>query len=105
MEALKRFLEKLRSSDEVAWPAISLEEAGFRTRERLVLWSEITRIAAFKRDMLTIDDIWFQLDTADEPIMVCEEQPGFKEWQVALSQQYPAVYGWQDKIVQPPFAE
>lgn len=88
MEALKRFIEKLSASGETVWPPIVLESDGFTTRDRLVHWSEINRISAFKRDLITIDDIWFQLDTTGGRVMVCEEQPGFKEWQAALAKEF-----------------
>jgi hypothetical protein len=105
MQALRRFVEKLRSSGEIVWPPIALEATGFSTRDRHVLWSEINSIAEFKRDLNTIDDVWFQLETPNDHVMVCEEQPGFNEWQAALAEQFEGVRGWQEKIVLPPFAE
>ena len=105
MKVLRRFVEKLRASGETVWPPIALDAAGFTTRDRSVRWSEINQISAFKRDLITIDDIWFQLNTANDQVMICEEQPGFKEWQAALIEQFPGVLGWQEKIVLPPFAE
>ena len=105
MEAIKRFIEKLSTAGEPVWPPITVEPSGFRTRDRTIQWSDIKSVSAFKRDMITIDDIWFQLEVADGHVMLCEEQPGFNDWVLALEEQFPSVVAWQDRVVQPPFVE
>jgi hypothetical protein len=55
--------------------------------------------------MLTVDDVWFQLETDQGTIMICEEQPGFDKWESALSAAIPGVASWRDSVIQPPFAE
>ena len=105
MEGIKRFIEKLSKTGEPVWPLITIEPSGFRTGDRLVQWSEVQSVSAFKRDMITIDDIWFQLEIADGNVILCEEQPGFNDWVSVLEERFPTVVGWQDRVVQPPFAE
>ena len=105
MKVLKDMLEKLSKMGEPVWDPITVDACGFSTGTRRIECQDISSIAAFKRDMLTLDDIWFQLDTEQGHVLVCEEQPGFKDWEAAVCEQFPAVAGWQQQVVLPPFAE
>ena len=87
------------------WEAIDSDDAGFASGSRKVRWSEITSVAAFKRDMVSFDDVWFQLGTVQGTIMICEEQPGFARWEACLCTAIPAVANWRESVIQPPFAE
>lgn len=55
--------------------------------------------------MLTFDDVWFQLETDQGSIFICEDQPGFDEWVARLCETFPSTEGWRDSVIQPPFAE
>jgi hypothetical protein len=87
------------------WATITLSSDGFAVGSRLIEWADITSVTAFKRDMLTFDDVWFQVDGSGESIMVCEEHPGFSEWEAALATQFPSAQTWREVIIKPAFAE
>ena len=105
METLSRLKAWLTRNHEPAWLSIDTDASGFSVGDRRLDWSQICSVAAFKRDMLTFDDVWFQLEGVDGPVMVCEEQPGFADWEAALCERFPSVASWRDRVIQPPFAE
>ena len=105
MESLKRLRERLTRGDQPQWEPIAVSHSGFSVGTRHVKWGWVESVAVFKRDMLTFDDVWFRLEGADEPVTVCEEQPGFAEWERKLCEQFPSVAGWRERVIQPPFAE
>jgi len=102
-------LEKLRSvvnrRSAKQLPPLLLEPSGFRSAERFTVWSDVSQIAVFKRDMLTVDDVWFQLETSAGRVLVCEEQPGFPEWESAVIAIFPSVASWRQHVIHPPFAD
>jgi hypothetical protein len=72
-----------------------------------VLWSEVARIVAFKRDVFAYDMICFGFETAEGCVEVDEEMEGWEEMIDALSSYLPGILGeadWWGKVVQPPFA-
>ena len=105
MEALRQIKDWLARRSAPQWEAIASDDAGFTSGVRRVDWSQINSVAAFKRDMATVDDVWFQLETEQGTIMICEEQPGFDRWESLLCNAIPAVAAWRSSVIQPPFAE
>jgi hypothetical protein len=103
MDILRRLKERIARSSRPAWEEVVTDATGFSVGSKRLDWSQVTSVAAFKRDLLTFDDIWFQLEGADDPLLVCEEQPGFADWERVLCQQFPSVAGWRERVVQPPF--
>ena len=101
-------LDKLKKSfarrSEPEWQPIVLEPSGFRSGDNCVTWTEVTEIAAFKRDMLTIDDVWFQFKANSAPVLVCEEQPGFAELESQVVALFPSAASWRAQVIQPAFA-
>ena len=105
VEILKRLREKLSRGNEPQWEVIAVDGSGFSVGARHVQWSWVESIVAFKRDLVTYDDVYFQLEGSGEPVLVCEEQPGFAAWESELCQRFPGVAGWQSHVIQPAFAE
>ncbi|WP_211251131.1 hypothetical protein, partial [Arenimonas composti] len=105
VESLKRLRERLARGTAADWEPIAASHSGFSVGTRHVEWEWVESVAAFKRDMLTLDDVWFQLEGSGEPVMVCEEQPGFAEWERKLCEHFPSVAGWREQVIHPPFAE
>ena len=105
MDALRQIKNWLAGRSAPKWEALASDGAGFTLGVRRVEWSQINSVAAFKRDMVTVDDIWFQLETEQGRIMICEEQPGFDRWEFLLCSALPAVSTWRSSVLQPPFAE
>ena len=105
MEALRQIKDWLARRSAPQWEAIASDDAGFTSGVRRVDWSQINSVAAFKRDMVTVDDVWFQLETEQGTIMICEEQPGFDQWESLLCTAIPALATWRSSVIQPPFAE
>ncbi|HRG16159.1 MAG TPA: hypothetical protein PLB00_09185 [Pseudomonadota bacterium] len=102
---LKQPSERIARGHEAEWESINLDPAGFSIGKRYVDWRWIESVAVFKRDLLTFDDVWFQLEGAGEPVLVCEEQHGFSEWEAALGSRFPGVVGWRERVIQPAYAE
>ena len=105
MEVLKRIGEWLSNRRKPAWQPLVLDATGFSVGPHHLDWAAIQSVAALKRDLVTADDVWFQLEGPGEPLMVCEEQPGFAAWEAALVTRFPSVSGWRKQVVQPPFAQ
>ena len=79
--------------------------SGFESGKSLVSWTAITKIAAFKRDLVTFDDVWFAFSAGPDEVLVCEEQPGFVELLAAVKARFPSVEGWEQRVIKPAFAE
>lgn len=70
-------------------------------------WREVSRIAAFKRDLFAYDLLCFEFSDQKGNFVVDEEMEGFDEMIHALPVRLPGapeVSEWWDKVVQPPFA-
>ena len=71
---------------------------------QLVSWSDIVEIRAYKLDLLTTDEVRFAFSLRDGTVNeVSEEQPGFDEFMAALKSRFPAVEGWEERVVKPAF--
>ena len=105
VEVFRHIKDWLSRRSSQNWEEIVSDDAGFTSGSRPIKWSEINSVAAFKRDMLTVDDVWFQLETDQGTVMICEEQPGFDKWESCLCKAVPAVATWRESVIQPPFAQ
>ncbi len=105
VESLKRLKKWLFRERQPTWPVIAVDASGFSVGQRRVEWADVHAIAAFKRDLITFDDVWFRVEDAGGPLLICEEQPGFASWEVALIEHFPSVAGWREHVTQPAFAE
>jgi hypothetical protein len=105
METLRWLNERFARTSQSPWEEVITDATGFRVGSKRLDWSQVTSISAFKRDRLTLDDVWFHLEGPEEPTLVCEEQPGFAEWEATLRQKFPAVASWRESVIHPPFAE
>jgi hypothetical protein len=86
-------------------PPISVSANGFSVESSFVTWADIQGIRAYKRDLITTDEVCFvfALKSGLE-LTVTEEQPGFKELVVSLSQEFPSTVGWRSHVIKPAFA-
>ncbi len=105
MDVLRRMRGLLSGRSAETWETIVSDQAGFSVGSRRIAWSRIASVAAFKRDLVTFDEVWFQLETDQGTVMVCEEQPGFGRWETLLCTAIPAVGNWRDVVLQPAFAQ
>ena len=86
------------------WEPVITDAMGFSIGARRFDWTDIHSIAAFKRDQVTFDDVWFQIEGPGEAVMVCEEQPGFEAFEAALVRRFPSAAAWRNHVLQPAFA-
>jgi len=90
-------------------PALRVTSSGFVSENAsasyAIDWTDIVEICAFKIDLFAVDEVRFSLSLRDgTAIELREEQPGFRALVAALTARFPAVAGWEDKVMQPPFA-
>ena len=94
-----------------ARPRIELAADGFAVVDPSgarypVRWASITKIAAYKRDLLTTDEIILAIEVADSPGMVqevSEEWEDFVELFAPLEQQLGISPAWYREIMTPAF--
>ena len=71
---------------------------------RKITWSEIEEITAYKRDLLTVDQIFLDIILKDTYITVTEDQNGWEEFLTKLANQFPSIdKGWSAKLALPAF--
>ena len=72
-----------------------------------ISWGSIQKITAFKRDLLTIDQICFYIEHANgDAIELDEEMIGWPQFVEEVSSRLPGfMKNWWNKVVQPAFAE
>ena len=88
---------------------VIFDAAGFSVRGAggvRVLWSSIRCIRAFKRDLLTSDEVLlsFENDAEPEYIEVSEEEPGFEEFRLEIEKRFSFPAGWWEAVLKPAFA-
>jgi len=68
-------------------------------------WSELTGIAAFKRDLFTVDEICLAFRTRDlDYLCVSEEAAGYKHLEAEIQRRFPDHDPqWWQKVAFPPF--
>ncbi len=72
-----------------------------------VRWSQVGRIEALKRDDLTYDTLYLEIDHDDtERLLLSDDVVGFSELTAALEINLPDVLeGWYAQVTETPFAE
>ncbi|MEG3906273.1 MULTISPECIES: hypothetical protein [unclassified Microcoleus] len=105
MNLLRKMRDRFAQSTKPAWDTICVTDSGFVSGDASVAWGSLTKIAAFKKDSVTFDDVWFEFSVGPNKVLVCEEQPGFAELLAGIKARFPSVDGWEQKVVQPAFAE
>ena len=86
-------------------PPILLSPKGFSTSGRFVSWQDIQEIAAYKIDLLTVDEVRFSFAVSSgQALVVSEEQRGFSELVSSLALEFPSVADWESKVINPAFA-
>ena len=105
MNLLGKFRDWASRLSEHGLRPIRITPSGFESGKSVVSWSAVTKIAAFKKDLVTFDDIWFVFSAGQDKVLVCEEQPGFAELLAEVKARFPSVEGWEQQVVQPAFAE
>jgi hypothetical protein len=87
--------------------AITLTADGFRVVQgaagQSVAWDEITRITAFKRDLMAYDRICVAMMLGDSTIEIDEQMPGFVPWREAMEQRFAVSPCWYLEIMTPVF--
>ena len=87
---------------------IELNSNGFKVTHNngvsLVEWNLIDKIIAYKVDLITIDEICFEIEYSDKSLLITEECAGWRIFLEELLQNFPAIdKEWEEKIVKPPF--
>ncbi len=91
---------------------ITLTDEGFvltggRSGEKRIRWSDVEEIIAFKRDLITTDQLCLGLRISGSDVyeFVDEETPGFSELDSALGVKLASYQSdWKETVVHPPFA-
>jgi hypothetical protein len=110
---LKRLREWYRRRQFPELARIELQPGGFAVvprdepRRHVVRWASVRRITAYKRDLITTDEIRLAFET-DEllpgSVEVSEEYGGFQEIFGALERELGVSPKWYWEIMVPPFA-
>lgn len=93
----------------VAEPVIEFKDYGFiyhcKDFTRLFVWNRITKIVAYKDDLVTTDDIRLQICDNNGNITLTEDYSLFAEFNKQLLSAYPEIdKNWYGKILHTPFA-
>lgn len=70
-----------------------------------ILWSSIRCIRAYKKDLITTDEVFlsFENDGIPEYVEMSEEDPGFEEFRLFLETRFEFPALWWEAVLQPPF--
>ena len=67
-------------------------------------WQDIIEVAAYKVDLLTVDDLRLNISFADTVITITEDLPGFSIFIENLHKNIPDITAnWEAKVLKPPF--
>lgn len=70
-------------------------------------WARVKRVASYKRDNLTTDEVMLVFEMAEHPSTVqevSEEWPGFQDLLGSLERELGISPTWYLDVIQPPFA-
>lgn len=71
-----------------------------------IKWNEIEKIYAFKRDLITEDQICLEIHVSEKQFYCSEDFDGWIEFEKELKNQLSELdMNWLDKVSQPPFKE
>ena len=70
-----------------------------------IKWAEIERIAGYKTDLMTTDEIRMDIQWKGQTWTLTEETPGWYQLLKRLHDTFPSIpEDWEGAIIQPPFA-
>ena len=92
------------------FPAILTSPEGFQFDQKqagLVKWEAVSRITAYKLDLVTTDEIRLLIEYGNSPMIVevSEEQPGFEQFKSTAEIRFQFPDGWWAAVMKPAFAE
>ena len=71
----------------------------------IVARNDVIEIRAFKIDLFTVDEVRFAVSLRDgTDFELSEEHPAFGAFVDALKVRFPAIEGWENRVIQPAFA-
>ncbi|MES2864893.1 MAG: hypothetical protein V4666_12285 [Bacteroidota bacterium] len=71
-----------------------------------VKWEEITQLNAYKKDLITIDQIEMEIVRGEKYFVISEELPGWFQFIIKTKEVFPTIpKDWEIKIIQPAFAK
>jgi hypothetical protein len=68
-----------------------------------IKWSDISKVTAYKLDLLAIDQVCLDVETTDITYKLNEEQTGWMELVIAMNKALDLADDWYVQIIQPPF--
>jgi hypothetical protein len=74
---------------------------------RPIRWASVTKIATYKIDLFTIDEIVLAIEVAESPGMVqlvSEEWAGFHDLRVQMEEHFGLSPDWYSQVMHPAFA-
>lgn len=110
------FLEKmarlLGRAPDLPKPAVRLDEGGFSVMQgqkvlASMLWTDVRKIAAYKYDLLSCDEICVAAigESEDSGIEVSEEWQGFGAFIAEMERRFPSIpEDWYGEVMVPAFA-
>ena len=70
----------------------------------VVEWSSINKIIAYKVDLLTVDEICFEINYLNKRLIITEESDGWRVFLKQLIIRTPTIDSkWEEKLIQPSF--
>ncbi len=86
--------------------SISVASEGFCHGGRWVAWLAVEAIAAYKRDLITYDDICLAFKVEDSSwVEMSEDEPGFETLMAEVERRYPEMPpDWFREVMHPAFA-
>ncbi len=77
----------------------------FNTEQQKIKWADIERLLAYKRDLMTIDEICMDIIFNNGQTTITEETPGWYLFVEKTKLVFPGIpKNWDTEIAQPPFA-
>jgi hypothetical protein len=71
-----------------------------------VKWEEITQLNAYKKDIMTIDQIEMEIVRGEKYFVISEELPGWFQFIIKTKEVFPTIpKDWEIQIIQPAFAK
>jgi hypothetical protein len=67
-------------------------------------WSEVRRIVAYKRDLITTDQVCLEFELGDRTCIADEEASGWEELTSQMTKRFSLDAEWLARVVQPAFA-
>ncbi len=77
----------------------------FRDGPQKIKWADIERLAAYKVDLLTVDEIRMDIAWKDRQFTISEETPGWFQFVLKTKAVFPVIpQEWDFTIIHPAFA-